>query len=82
MRIDNALNIGLQGFQEASRDVTEAAQNIASQSVSDASVESINQTDLVESLVDLKVAELDARANAKVIETASNLVGTLLDVTA
>ena len=82
MQIDNILNTGVQGFQDATRRAGEAAQDIASQSVKDASSESINQNDLTSSLVDLKVAELDAKANAKVIESASDLVGTLLDVKA
>ncbi len=82
MEINDALNTGLQGFQEATNRVSEAAQDIASQTVSDSTQESINQEDLVTSLVDLKVAEVDARANAKVIQTASDLVGSLLDVKA
>ncbi|TQV89722.1 flagellar biosynthesis protein FlgE [Aliikangiella coralliicola] len=82
MEINNLLNTGVQGFQQATSRANQAAQEIASQSVKDASTESINQNDLTTSLVDLKVAELDAQANAKVIATASDLVGTLLDVTA
>lgn len=82
MEINDALNTGLQGFQEATNRVSEAAQDIASQTVSDTTQESINQEDLATSLVDLKVAEVDARANAKVIQTASDLVGSLLDVKA
>lgn len=82
MQVDSVLNTGVQGFQDATRRAGEAAQSIASQSVKDASTESINQKDITSSLVDLKVAELDAKANAKVIETASDLVGTLLDVKA
>jgi len=76
----SALSIGLQGFQAAQTRANEAAQNIASQSVTDASTESINTNELVTSLVDLKAAEIDAQANAKVIETASDVLGTLLDI--
>lgn len=79
MSIDS-LNTGIQGFQDAQLRAQEAAQSIASQSVKDASVESIDQKDLVSSLVDLKSAEIDARANAKVIQTASDVLGTLIDI--
>lgn len=79
---NNALNIGLQGFQDAQSRVNDAAHNIASQKVTDSSENSINQNDLATSLVDLKVAELDAKANVKVIQTASELVGSLLDIRA
>lgn len=78
----SALSIGLQGFQAAQTRANEAAQNIASQSITDASTESINTNDLVTSLVDLKAAEIDAQANAKVVETASDILGTLLDIEA
>lgn len=82
MQVDNILNTGIQGFQQATQRVSQAAQDIASQSVTDASQESIDVNDLTSSLVDLKAAEFDALANVRVIETASDLVGTLLDVTA
>ena len=78
----SALSNGLQGFQAAQNRVNQAAQDIASQSVTDASQESINTNDLTSSLVDLTVAENDAKANAKVIQTASDVLGTLLDIEA
>ena len=87
---NNTLNIGLQGFQNAQSRITVAAQEIASQSVKAPSITpnsssnstSINQNDLTTSLVDLKVAELDAKANVKVIQNASDLIGSLLDIRA
>ena len=81
MQINNILNTGVQGFQDASARANQAAQDIASQNVTNASENSIDQTDLTSSLVDLKVAEFDAKANLKVIQTASDLVGSLLDIT-
>jgi len=80
MQIGNALNIGVQGFQEAQSRLSQAAQDIASQSVQDSSVEGVDTNDLTTSLVDLKVAEIDAKANAKTIQTASDVLGTLLDI--
>ena len=78
----NALEIGLQGFQDAQSRVNQAAHEIASQEVTNSSENSIDQKGLVNSLVDLKVAELDAKANVKVIQTANDLVGSLLDIRA
>jgi len=80
MQINSALNTGLQGFQDAQSRVNQAAQDIASQGVKDSTVDSIDTKDLTSSLVDLKVAEIDAKANAKVVQTASDVLGTLLDI--
>ncbi len=77
-----ALDIGVQGFQDAQSRASNAAHNIASQSVKNSGSDSIDQKDLITSLVDLKVAELDAKANVKVIQTASDLIGSLLDIRA
>lgn len=78
----NALSIGLQGFQDAQSRVSEAAYSIASLNVKGSTNASVNQNQLVTSLVDLKVAELDAKVNAKVLQTASGLIGSLLDIRA
>ena len=80
MQIDNALNMGVQGFQEAQSRMADAAAEIASSSVTDSTQSSDYTQDLTTSLVDLKVAELDAKANANVIKTASDVLGTLLDI--
>lgn len=82
MQVNNILATGIQGYQNATQRAGEAAQSIASQSVKDSTTQAIDQKDLTTSLVDLKSAEIDARANAKVIESASDLIGSLLDVTA
>ena len=50
--------------------------------MTDSSVDSIDSKDLTTSLVELKVAENDAKANVKVLQTASDLLGTLLDIKA
>jgi hypothetical protein len=100
--IDNALNSGIQGFQKAANRASQAAQDIASQQVSESSAQANlnNQASetgtngplnanasepsksLTTSLVELRVAENEAKANANVIRTASDIVGSLLDVTA
>ena len=80
MEINSALNIGVQGFQNAQSRATEAATEIASQSVSETPEQADQTKDLTSSLVDLKVAETDANANAKVIQTASDVLGTIIDI--
>lgn len=80
MQVNDALNIGVQGFQQAQGSLNDAATRIAGQQVTDASSQSIDRNDLTTAVVDLKVAEHDAKANAKVIEAASNTLGTLLDI--
>lgn len=82
MQVNSALNTGLQGFQEAQSRMNQAASDIASQSVTDSTTDSIDSKDLTTSLVELKVAENDAKANVKVIQAASDVLGTLLDVEA
>ena len=81
MQVNNLLSNGLQGFQQATERANQAAANIASQSVTNSAEQSIDQPDLITSLVELTQAEIDAKANAKVIETASTMVGSLLDIT-
>jgi len=82
MEIKSILNTGVEGFQRATEKANQAATEIASSSVRDASTEAVSNKDLTQSLVDLKVAELDAKANAKVIETASDLIGSIIDIKA
>ncbi len=85
MQVNNALNTGVQGFQNAQARANQAAQEIATQqsgnlNQTDSSKESSNNKDLTNSLVDLKTAENDAKANARVIESASDILGTILDI--
>ena len=69
---NNPLMTGVQGFNSAKQKMQEAANNIASGEASN--------KDLTTSIVDLKQSELDAKANAKVIETAAQTTGYLLDI--
>lgn len=92
MEIQSAFNAGVQGLQRASEEANDAATNIARQSTVNASAEeseataqapSINSaapTDLTQSVVDLKVAEYQAKASTEVIQSADESLGTLLDV--
>ena len=100
MEIQSAFNAGVQGFNKATEDATQAAVDIASntavrsdvQSLSQsnnvnaqntnalASVNAVDSSSLTESVVDLRVAEFQAKASANVVEAADENLGTLLDV--
>ena len=96
MEIQSAFNSGIQGFQKATDDANQAAASIAaqtnisrdegviSQAVSSQTVISKEQKipDLNQSIVDLKVAEFQAKSSAQVIKTADEVLGTLVDISA
>ena len=74
--INAVLNTGLQGLQQAQSRMSESADEIA-HSIVEASTDN---PDLAKALVELKMAEYDAKANLKVIETSIDMIGTLLDI--
>lgn len=92
MEIQSAFNAGVQGFQKATEDATQAAANIAASGANQAATSDNNETtvaqaqstsntpSLTESAIDLRVAEFQAKASANVIESADENLGTLLDV--
>ena len=96
MEIQSAFNSGVQGFQKATETANQAAADIVANTtvaettvaqeadaVSKAPVSNERQIpELNQSIVDLKVAEYQAKASAEVIKTADDNLGTLLDVTA
>ncbi len=70
------LQQGTAGLQRSQSGMLNASERIASANLSTPT------QDLVEPLIDLKVEELTFTASAKVIKTADDMIGTLLDVTA
>lgn len=92
MEIQSAFNAGVQGFQQATEEANKAATDIARNTLSDneASVEptsnsaatsAVNEPNgLTESIVNLRVAEVQAQASAEVIQSADENLGTLIDV--
>lgn len=91
MEIQSAFNSGVQGFQKATEDASKAASDIAASTAYDSQVASENSTtttqlqtqtppNLTQSVVDLKVAEYQAKGSAEVVKTADEALGTLLDV--
>jgi hypothetical protein len=96
MDIKSAFNAGVEGFQRASFQANQAANNIAQQTRPiPEQVESVSQEQqeptkaaksestevpLTTSVVDLKVSEFQAKASANVIQSADEALGTLIDV--
>lgn len=93
MEIQSAFNSGLQGFQNAVDTANKASADIvASTTYAQDSVEQLESSaptttpttedvpNLNQSIVDLKVAEHQAKSSAEVIQTADETLGTLLDV--
>ena len=96
MEIQSAFNSGIQGFQKATEQANQAAENIAAETTANRDESVTTQTttgqtlasnaqkipDLNQSIVDLKVAEFQAKSSAQVIKTADEVLGTIVDVTA
>tara|TARA_R110000744_G_scaffold78514_14_gene154682 strand:+ start:4484 stop:4780 length:297 start_codon:yes stop_codon:yes gene_type:complete len=96
MEIQSAFNAGVQGFQKANEDAYKAAENIATsvgitpesygigqdnnQISNSATQNPDTAVNLTQSVVDLRVAEFQAKASANVIVSADENLGTLLDV--
>lgn len=74
--LPSAFASGVQGLQRATQRADEASFKIAQAGTTKP------EQDVVEPLVELKQAELQASASAKVVETADRVLGSLLDVKA
>ncbi len=75
MRIDSAMTTGMQGFQRAEHLAGQASGQIAR-----LNTPAGDQVQLPNELVNLKVAEVQAGASARVIQTASDMLGTLINI--
>ncbi|GAA6171494.1 hypothetical protein NBRC116592_11640 [Colwellia sp. KU-HH00111] len=91
MEIQSAFNSGIQGLQKATEVADQAAADIVAQTGATREVDVVSQAavsseqkipSLNQSIVDLKVAEHQAKASTEIIKTADDSLGTLLDVTA
>ena len=82
----SVLGAGIDAFQAGKRRVEVAAAEIAGATASaDPKTQEANSfaesnRDLVTSLVELQAGKLQAQAGAKVVETADEVLGTLLDI--
>ncbi|MDP7592072.1 MAG: hypothetical protein QF552_05130 [Litorilituus sp.] len=89
MEIQSAFNSGVQGLQRANEEANKAAENIVAETTAPneavnletSNIDEKSIPDLNQSIVDLKVAEFQAKASAQVIQSADESLGTLIDVT-
>jgi len=88
MNIQSAFDSGVAGFNQATERAAESAREINQQQVTQAQPnEEVVETEtpaqqntpITESLINLRLAETQAQASAKVIETADNMLGSLID---
>lgn len=91
MEIQSAFNSGVTGFRQATELANESAAKIASQAVDysqntadirvkpESNTAVRETTSVTEELVNLRVAEHQALASARVIATADEVVGSLID---
>lgn len=80
MSIGSVLNTGIQGVQTGVRGMEQAAQEIVQAGSSNST--NSGAGDFVEPIMDLKLYENSVEASAKVIKTADEMIGTLLDTMA
>ncbi|MBV1914071.1 MAG: hypothetical protein KUG72_01720 [Pseudomonadales bacterium] len=74
---DVSFGIGISGIQAGIAHAERASSQIAS---AEQLQEGGNSTSLVESLVELKSAQNEVKASAKVVEAASKNQGTIIDI--
>ncbi len=79
MDIGSVINQGLIGMQKSQSSLHQSAQQIAGMAKDGASA---STQDLAENLVNLKVQQNMFDSSAKVVKTASDTLGTLLDIKA
>lgn len=84
MDIGSVVNQGLIGLQNSQASIAQSAQQIAHAGTlqQSTSPESNQVNDLVEPLVNLKIQTQVFDSSAKVIKTADEAIGTLLDIKA
>lgn len=93
MDVRSAFNSGLAGFQDASAQLSNASSRIAHAGIAEKSLTGDQQTleisspladrapiSITTELINMKIAELQAKSSAKVITTANDMLGTLIDV--
>tara|TARA_R110001583_G_scaffold143357_2_gene295498 strand:+ start:4711 stop:4998 length:288 start_codon:yes stop_codon:yes gene_type:complete len=92
MNISSAFSSGLAGYQSASTQLSVASDRVANASVTNqnganeeggadnvALSENREPISITTELINMKVAELQAKASVNVISTADEMVGTLID---
>ncbi len=84
MAISSVMNTGLQGVTRGIQGMQRNADNIARMGIRDeqGDIQGVNSADAAESMVGLKQNELQVKAAAEVVKTASDTIGTILDIKA
>lgn len=87
--VDPVVSTGLSGLQKSIQGVNQAARQIARGGESNPADDQVSGADsssgddgLLKPIVDLKLYSVSAKANAKVVQTGSDLLGTLLNTKA
>ena len=82
MNINSAFSSGVLGLQKATSQMDASASKIAQQTLpSSDQGASVSQQDAIpDSLVQLKMAEIQGKASAEVITRSDQMIGSLLDI--
>ncbi|MGI2260996.1 chemotaxis protein [Shewanella sp. GXUN23E] len=85
MQINSAMSSGLAGIQSAQSGITQATTDVAKPDANKQAVEAGKESqraeqDNTQALVAAKAAENQGEASAKVVEEASETLGTLIDI--
>lgn len=82
----DTMNLGVQGINKGMNGLRQNAQQIAHANVRDEAASGDRNwagvDDVAEPLVDMKLNKLEVEMSAKVVQTASDMIGTLLDIKA
>ena len=91
MAVNPMLNSGANGIQQGIKSLNSVAQEIAELNIKSnpgaseadgAPIDGVALDDLASAMVDLKLYQRQVQASAKVVETADEVIGFLLDVRA
>lgn len=93
MSVSTVLNHGVDGFNRASQDIQHAAENISRASFEQTPEQSVSvnqaanapktsSVNITEEAINLRIGELNAKANTQSIRTADDVLGTLIDIRA
>ncbi|MFC1747573.1 hypothetical protein ACFL2V_02070 [Pseudomonadota bacterium] len=77
----SAMTLGIQGIQKGMKDLRQNAHEIANANQNN-KIATRNTTDVTEPLIEMKLNKLQIETSAKVIQTSSDMIGTLLDIKA
>lgn len=80
MTIGSVMNIGLEGMQSSQREILKSADQIVKAGTVDKDTSTI--TDFAEPIVNMKYEQHIFDASAKIVKTADEMLGTLMNIKA